>query len=179
VFVACVPLPRTRRFALSAAFWVALWGPCTVALAAIAGIGLLAGSVPMKAGIIQWTNTPKLLGELGWSYVVVGATITAVLATCGAWLHQMLIHRSTFALFRIYATAVSAGIGGVLGCALGWWLAAKENSYLGLWWWPLGIIVISAGFGTAAYKAARALRGKAPTRFTWITPEEFAGCDEP
>jgi hypothetical protein len=179
VFLACIPLPSMRRFALSAAFWVALWGPCTVVFFVLAGIGLVAGSVLMKAGNMQWTNTPKLLGELGWSYVVVGATIIAVVATCGAWLHQMLIHRFTFALFRIYATAISAAIGSVFGCALGWWMAAKESTYLGLWSWPLGIIVFSAGFGTAAYKAARALRGKAPTRFTWITPEEFAGSDEP
>jgi len=179
VFLACVLLPPTRRFALSAAFWVALWGPCTVLLMAFAGIGLVAGSALMNAESLQWTNAPKVLGELGWSYLIVGASITSLVTTSVAWLHQKLIHRVTFALFSVYASAVSAGIGSVLGCALGWWLAAKEHTYLGLWWWPLATIVWAAGFGAVAHKTTRALRGKAPTRFTWITPEEFAGSEEP
>lgn len=178
-FLACVLLPPTRRFALSASFWVAFWGPCTVLLMVLAGIGLVAGSALMNAGKVQWTNAPKLLGELGWSYLIVGALITSLVATCAAWLHQLLIHRFTFALFRIYATVISAGIGSVFGCSLGWWIAAKEHTYFGLWWWALGTIILVAGFGTAAYKTARALRGEPPTRFTWITPEEFAGSEEP
>lgn len=28
VFVVCILAPQTRRFALSAALWCALWGPC-------------------------------------------------------------------------------------------------------------------------------------------------------
>lgn len=179
VFLACILLPPTRRYALSVAFWVALWGPCSVLLIVLAGVGLLSGSVLMNAGNLQWPNAPKLLAAVGWSYLIVGATITIVVATCAAWLHQFLIHRFTFALFRIYVTAISAGIGSVFGWALGWWIAAKEHTYLGLWWWPLVTLVLTAGFGTAAYKAARALRGKAPTRFTWITPEEFEGSEEP
>lgn len=178
VFLACVLLPPTRRYALSAAFWVALWGPCSVLLIVLAGIGVVSASVLVNAGNLQWPNAPKLLEVFGWSYLIVGATITTVVATCAAWLHQFLIHRFTFALFRIYATAISAGIGSVFGWALGWWIAAKEHTYHGLWWWPLVTLVLTAGFGTAAYKTARALRGRAPTRFTWITPEEFEGSEE-
>jgi hypothetical protein len=178
VFLACALLPPTRRYALSVAFWVALWGPCSVLLIVLAGIGVLSASILVNAGNLQLPNAPKLLEGLGWSYVIVGATITTVVATCAAWLHQFVIHRFTFALFRLYATAISAGIGSVLGCALGWWIAAKENSPPGLWWWPLVTLVLTAGFGTAAYKTARALRGKAPARFTWITPEEFEGSEE-
>jgi hypothetical protein len=39
------------------------------------------------------------------------------------------------------------------------------------------MLILILGFGIAAYKGARGLRGEAPTNFTWITPEEFAGSD--
>jgi hypothetical protein len=124
---------------------------------------------------MQWTDAPKLLAAFGWSYVVIGALSTTVVATCVAWLHQKLMHRLTFALFRLYAMAVSAGIGSVLGWFLGWWMMAKGTGHIALWWWIPTMLILTAGFGLAAYKGARGLRGKAPTRFTWISPEEFAG----
>jgi hypothetical protein len=176
-FLACVLLPPTRRYALSTALWFAVWGPCSVALIVLAVLGLASGSLLMKAGNMQWTEAPKLLAALGWGYVIVGALITTVAATCAAWLHQVLMHRLTFALFRLYAMAVSAGIGSVLGWFLGWWMMAKGTGYIGLWWWIPAMLILTAGSGTAAYKGARALRGKAPTRFTWISPEEFVGSD--
>jgi hypothetical protein len=39
------------------------------------------------------------------------------------------------------------------------------------------MLLFITGFGAAAYKNAGGLRGKAPTGFTWISPEEFAGPD--
>jgi hypothetical protein len=43
--------------------------------------------------------------------------------------------------------------------------------------WCIGMLGLVVAFATAAYKGARHLRGKAPTSFTWISPEEFAGTD--
>ncbi|MGA7858994.1 MAG: hypothetical protein WCA11_13755, partial [Terracidiphilus sp.] len=178
-FLICVLLPPTRRYALSAALWFAVCGPCSACFVVIAGLGLAGGALVMKAGKMQWTDSPRLLGTLGWSYLVVGALVTIGAATGAAWLHQWLIHRFTFALFRIYVTAVSAGIGSVLGWWLGWWMTAKGVNHLGVLWWALGMLIFIQGFGVAAYKNARRLRGKAPTGFTWISPEEFAGSDNP
>jgi hypothetical protein len=127
---------------------------------------------------MQLTDAPKLLAAFGWSYVMVGALITTTVATGAAWFHQMLIHRFTFALFRLYATVISAGIGSVLGWSLGWWIVAKGITHPGLWW-VLEMVILIAGFGIAAYKGARGLRGKMPTKFTWISPEEFAGSHKP
>jgi hypothetical protein len=178
-FLVCVLLPPARRFALSTALWFAVWGPCSVLFMVIAGLGIVVGALVMKHGNIQWTDAPKLLAAFGWSYVIIGALITTGVASCAAWLHQLLIHRFTFALFRLYAAAISAGIGSVLGWFLGWWMLAKGIAHFGLWWWALAMLIFTTGFGAAAYKSARALRGKAPTRFTWISPEEFAGSDKP
>jgi hypothetical protein len=178
VFLACIVLPPTRRYALSTAFWFAVWGPCSVVLMMIAGLGLVAGALVMKTGSMQLTDAPKLLAAFGWSYVMVGALITTTVATGAAWFHQMLIHRFTFALFRLYATVISAGIGSVLGWSLGWWIVAKGITHPGLWW-VLEMVILIAGFGIAAYKGARGLRGKMPTKFTWISPEEFAGSHKP
>lgn len=55
-FAVCVLLPPTRRYALSVAFWFALCGPCLVMLITIAGLGLVAGALVMRAGNVQFTN---------------------------------------------------------------------------------------------------------------------------
>jgi hypothetical protein len=177
-FLVCVLLPPTRRYALSTALWFAVWGPCSVLFLVIAGLGIVAGALVMKHGNIQWTDAPKLLAAFGWGYVIIGALIKTGVATCAAWLHQLLMHRFTFALFRLYATAISAGIGSVFGWFLERWMLAKGIDHFGLWW-ALAMLILTTGFGAAAYKSARALRGNAPTRFTWISPEEFAGPGNP
>jgi hypothetical protein len=92
-----------------------------------------------------------------------------------AWLHQVLIHRFTFALFRLYATCLCAGIGSVFGWCLRWWLMARSIDGVAWVSGGFGMLLFVLVFGTAGYKGARALRGNAPTKFTWISREEFAG----
>lgn len=179
-FVVCVLLPPTRRYALSVAFWFALWGPCLLVLMTLAGLGLVAGALLMRAGDMQFINAPKLLATLGWGYATGGFLITATIATCASWLHQKIVHRFTFFLFRLYATLVSAGIGSVFGWFLGWCMAASGAPvHLRLGFWVSAMITLIGAFGLGAYKGARGLRGEAPTRFTWISAEEFAGTNAP
>jgi len=177
VFVACVLIPPTRKYALSAALWCAVWGPCSVGLMTLAGLGLVASAFITKAGDVQSFHAPRLLAVFGWGYLIIGILITTVVATGVSWLHQKLVRRLTFALFRLYATAVCAGIGSVFGWALGWWIMSKEIAHYGLLWWCTGMLVLVVAFATAAYKSARQLRGNAPTSLTWISPDEFAGTD--
>jgi hypothetical protein len=178
-FLVCVMFPPMRRYALSTALWFAVWGPSSVAQMVVAGLGLVAGGLVMKHGNMQWTDMPKLLEAFGWSYVIAGALMTAVVASRAASIHQFFIHRFTFALFRLYATAITAGIGSVLGWSLGWWMMANGFDHLGLLVWASAMLILIAGFGAAAYKCAPELRGKAPTRFTWISAEEFEGSNNP
>ena len=179
-FAVCVLLPPTRRYALSVAFWFALCGPCLVMLITIAGLGLVAGALVMRAGNVQFTNAPKLIATLGWGYLASGFLITATIATCASWLHQKIIHRFTFFLFRLYATLVCAGIGSVFGWFFGWCLAESgAHIHLRFGLWVSAMIALIGTFGLGAYKGARRLRGGAPTRFTWISPEEFAGTNAP
>jgi hypothetical protein len=174
-FLICALLPWMRRYALSTALWFAVWGPCAVVLMLVAGMGVVTGALVMKAGGTYAVNAPRLASAVGWTYLIAGSLAIAAVATGVAWLHQKLIHRFTLALFRLYAAAVSAGIGSVLGWCLGWWIAAKGASAHEFLWWVTGMVALMAGFGLVAYVGARGLRGNAPTRFTWITPEEFAG----
>ena len=166
-FLVCVLLPPTRRFALSAALWFAVWGPCSVGLMVLAGLGLAGGALAMKAANMHWTDAPRMLGALGWSYMIVGTLITIGVATGAAWLHQWLIHRFTFALFRIYVTAISAGIGSVFGWWLGWWIMAQRSR-------PSGRIVVDSG---DAYFHRRGLEWR-PTR-THVDFEERLRRDSP
>jgi hypothetical protein len=176
VFIASALVPPSRRYALSAALWCAVWGPCSVGLLGLAGVGLVATAFITKSGDMETFHTPHLLAVFGWSYLTICILVTMVLATAVAWLHQFLIHRLTFALFRLYATAVSAGIGSVFGWCLGWWLVYKEFAWYHGWpLWVLGMLVLIVVFGAAAYRGARGLRGDAPKKLTWISAKEFEG----
>jgi hypothetical protein len=176
VFLMCLLASRTRQYALSAALWCAMWGPCSIVLMLIAGIALIATAFITKAGDVQTFHAPRLLSAFGWSYLIVGVVVTMVVATASAWIHQVVVRRLTLALFRLYAAAVSAGIGSVFGWSLGWWMMYRELSgYIWLFVWGICMLVLIAGFGVAAYKGARGLRGEAPKSFTWITPAEFSG----
>jgi hypothetical protein len=169
VFVACALVPPTRKYALSAALWCAVWGPCSVGLMTLAGFGLVASAFITKAGDMQLLHAPRLLAVFGWGYLTVGVLTTAVVATGVSWLHQKLVRRFTFAMFRLYATVVCAGIGSVFGWVLCWRLTWKEDAPHGLLWSSAGMLFLIAAFATAAYKGARQL--------TWISPEEFVGSD--
>ncbi len=175
-FVVCVAVPLLRKRALSVALWFAVWGPCCVALMVLALMGVAAGNFAQHAGHMNEASIARPGATvLEWVAFIVGIIATCAIATGSAWLHQALIHRLTFALFRLYATAVCAGIGGVFGLCLCWWLLAMPSAPYGWWLCPFVILLPIALFGAEAYKHARALRGTAPTQFTWITPEEFAG----
>jgi hypothetical protein len=67
VFVACVLVPPTRKYALSAALWCAVWGPCSVGLMTLAGLGLVASAFITKAGDMQSFHGPRLLAAFGWA----------------------------------------------------------------------------------------------------------------
>lgn len=175
VFVICVAVPPIRQYALSAALWCAVWGPCSVGLMMLAGLGLVATAFITRAGNVESFHAPKLLAAFGWGYLILGFITTAVVASAVSWLHQKIVRRFTFALFRLYATAVCAGIGSVFGWALGWWTAWKEVTSYGPVVWCVCMLALMTGFAMAAFKGARQLRGKAPTNFTWISPEEFMG----
>ena len=127
VFLACVLMPPTQRYAVSAALWCAVWGPCSVGLMMLAGLGLVAQAFITRAGDLERFHAPRLLAAFGWGYLILGILMTALVATGAAWLHQAITRRMAFALFRLYAAAVSAGIGSVFGWVLGGWMSWKRQ----------------------------------------------------
>lgn len=176
VFLVCILVPPARKFALSAALWCAMWGPCSICWMTLAGLGLIARAFWTKNGDVTFFHTPTMAASFGWAYLIAGVLMTITVATTTALLHQALIRRFTFPLFRLYATAVIAGIGSVFGWCLSWWFMSLEvPHHMAL---PLELsvmLLLVFGFGIAAYKGARSLRGSPPSKLTWITPEEFAG----
>ena len=174
-FLACVLIPPCRKYALSTALWFAVWAPCGVLFLALAVLGLVAGGLALQATQMRWEDAPRLFSAMGWGSVIVGGLVTCILASVAGWLHQGLIHRFTFLLFRLYATVVVAGIGCVLGFLVVWlFMEWGPFAYAG-WVAACSIPLLTGAFGAAAYKCARALRGGPPASFTWITPDEFAG----
>jgi hypothetical protein len=173
-FLFCVAIPYLRCFALSVALWCAMWGPCSIVALTIAGLALVTSALVAKSHDPSKFQNPHLLSTFGLAYVICGALVTAIVAFAVAWLHQFLMHRLTFAMFRLYSTAVVAGIGSVFGWAMLWWMLSHD---VRLTWEYSLLIMFSfiAGFGTSAYKGAAKLRGTTPKALTWITEEEFAG----
>jgi len=174
-FLACILFPPGRKYALSTALWFAVWGPCCVAFLILAILGLVAGGLTLQATHMRWEDVPHLFAVAGWGTTIVAAIVTCFVASAAAWLHQGLIHRFTFMLFRLYATFVAAGIGSVAGLLIILLAMVWVPFVHAEWVAALSIPVLIAIFGAIAYTHARALRGDPPTRFTWITPDEFAG----
>lgn len=145
----------------------------------LAGLGLITAAFIGRVGDVQSFHAPRLVAAFGWGYLILGALVTAAAATGGSLLHQVIVRRFTFALFRLYATVVSAGIGSVFGWCLSWWLLLNGAQRHALPWGISGMLILVVGFGAAAYKGAHKLRGEAPTSFTWISAEEFAGRELP
>jgi hypothetical protein len=175
VFVFCSMVPRLRKFALSAALWCAVWGPCTVAWMLVGGVALFADGLAMSAAESRHVHLPSQPNAIPVSYLVLGILGTLIVATLSARLHQMIIHRMTFALFRIYTGLVSASIGSVWGWCLGLILVNDPDIPIRLPVWGLGMMTLCTLFGYAGFRWAKLLRGDAPTLWALVSREEFDG----
>ena len=178
-FVLCAAIPQLRRFSLGVALWLAAWGPNVIAWLFFAGLVAVANGFVMES--IHFHQPPpqlpaKLTGSLVGCLMIVSGV---VFATVVVWLHQVVVDRMTFWLFRLYATVVCAGIGSVLGIAVGIWLnmafyTFQHAALVAI----VATVALPPTFGYLAFRHARELRGAPPTRFTWITPEEFYGTSQ-
>jgi hypothetical protein len=177
-FLVCTLIPPCRKYALSTALWFAVCGPCCVLLLILAILGLVAGGLALRATQMRWEDASRFFSAVGWVSTIGGGIVVCVVASIAAWLHQALIHRFTFALFRLYATLVTAGIGCVISLFIITVVMVRGVlTHVGWVEW-LSIPILIFAFGLTAYWGARTLRGNAPKRLTWITPEEFAGHEE-
>ena len=174
-FIVCLAVPAGRKYALSTAFWFALWGPCLATVMVCALLGMAAGSYAARSEGVQAADPARLLHWIGTGTLIVGGIATLAVSTGTAWLHQALIHRFTFALFRLYATAVCAGIGSVFGWSIVLCMEAIWPSSPTTWLAFPAIPLCAAVGGYLAFHNPRGLRGQPPKSLTWITTEEFHG----
>jgi hypothetical protein len=172
VFTATALIPPLRRYSLSAALWCAVWGPCSVAWIVLTGFVVVASGFVMETVQSKQLHLPEIPHALWTSYGILAIAGTAVLATGMATVHQWVLHRMTFALFRIYAGLVSAGIGSVWGWGLLFWLTSQPELPLRLVIAILAMLLLSAGFGYAGFRGARQLRGKVPENFAFVSPRD-------
>ena len=139
-----------------------------------AGLALLAEGFSHDYRGLDLHELP-ILGRTFWkAYGVVGLLASATACTFLAWLHQFIIHRMTFAVFRLYATVVCTGMGGVWAILLSIFLGADDVPYR-IPIWILGSILLCLGLGYLGYRFARTLRGSAPQTLTWLTSAESEG----
>jgi hypothetical protein len=184
VFLVCLAIPWLQRFALSAALWFLALVPGLLIWLLI-GVGAEFGQQALGRGIHYPHWVMSLWHAFGspaakTTLVAVGMAGTIVLATVISVVHQFVIHRVTFALFRLYASFVTGGVAVLWGSLAG----AIVATYLDAPWEVAFVVVtalvIALGWGGAKLgsRIARRLRGSAPARFTWITEEEFYGTVE-
>jgi hypothetical protein len=178
VYLVCVTVSPLQCYALSAALWCVAWGPCASIWMIVGGVTGVAGFALLRELRVHSLLTTQLPTELavaiGWGYVSIGIFAAVTVATAIACVHQWLTRRMTFALFRIYVAAVSAGVGSVYGWCFALWLICTQFSYK----WSVAIasmLTLCAGFGNLGFRIAPRLRGPAPDRFTWLSREEFEG----
>jgi hypothetical protein len=174
IFVLCGLVPPLRKYALSSALWCAVWGPCTVAWLILGGTVLVANHLAMDVAQTKHFHLPDLPPRGSWiAYAVLYLLATMLMATLAAWAHQFIVHRITFALFRIYAGLVSAGIGSVWGWCLWFWIISSTELPYKFLLCVIAMLGLCIAFGYAGFRWAGDLRGGAPTKFAIISPEEF------
>ena len=174
MFVACMALRTLRSYALSTALWFACIGPAVVISLTIAGTAFVAQAFTTRNGDVTSLHLPAISKALWTGYAILCIVTAMVASSAISWLHQFLIHRLTFVLFRIYATLVCGGMGSVWALSLSWTLLnfrVPNAPLISL----LAAIMICAGFGNLGFSLAHQLRGDPPDRLTWITAEEFKG----
>ena len=184
VFLVCLAVPLLQRFALSAAMWflallpgLLLW--LLIDIGASLGLQALSGHLSFPRWEMSFWHTfggPAARLTL----VVVGMLGTIVLASGVAVIHQFAIHRTTFALFRLYAGSVTATVAVVWGSLTGAVVASSINAPWEVAFVVTFTLVVALGWGGAMLgsRMARRLRGAAPKRLTWILEEEFYGLVE-
>jgi len=173
-FLICFITPKLRRYSLSAALWWAFLGPCSIAWISLAALVVISRHLVVEEAHFGRFHLPTLSSGMGWSYFILGSVFSMAIATVVARVHQTLILRLTFALFRLYATVISGGIGSVFGWCFSFWVLGLQMRYS----WVLaaiGMLAFIGGFGVIAYRAAGSLRGDPPATATWISQEEFEG----
>jgi len=175
VFVFCGLVPPLRKYGLSAALWCAMWGPSLVAWLLFAGLGLVANGFAMRAAQTRRIHLPDLPHNIGTGYAVLGIIGAILLATIIASIHQIVIRQMTFALFRIYAGLISAGVGSVWGWCLWIWLVLDSQIPYRVLLWGIGMVGFCVAFGYAGFHWAKNLRSDTPTRFGLVSQQEFEG----
>jgi hypothetical protein len=178
VFILCTLIPPLRRYALSAALWCAFWGPCTAAWLILAGLLAIASRYVMQTAATRHLHLPTWPSGTAPTYAVLAILLTLAAATIAAILHQLLARQMTFALFRIYATLVSAGIGSVFAWCLWFGLGLASGLHLppaALIVMPFLSLTICSAFGWAAYRHAHQLRSPTTANLSWVTQAEFQG----
>lgn len=184
VFLVCVAIPWLQRYALSAALWfVALLPGLLLWLLIGVGASLGQDALLRELSSPHWeTSLWHIFGTPAaqTTLIAIGMAGTIVMATIIAVVHQFVIQRITFALFRLYAGFVTAGAAVLSGSLVG----AVVATYLEAPWEVAFVVVTTMvtalGWGGAKLgsRIARRLRGRAPLRYTWVTEAEYYGNQE-
>ncbi len=184
VFLVCVTIPWLQKYALSAALWFLALLPGLLVWLLI-GVGAALG----HEELVRQLSSPKWEISL-WhifgsqaaqtTLIAIGMAGTIVMASGITVVHQFVIQRITFALFRLYAGFVTGGAAVLWGSLLG----AVVATYLEAPWEVAFVVVTTMvtalGWGGAKLgsRIALRLRGRAPLRYTWVTEAEYYGNQE-
>jgi len=169
-FVVCALVPRLRRYALGVSLWFLVWAILSPGMLILNTVGL---------GILAQGHAHVIvpLNEFAWHHVkliaVINALVAAAVATSVAVMHGWLIRRLTFALFKVYLTAVSGGVGVLSSLLVALILLADSvgsaSSSLAFFA-MLGVMLMLAAF---CWRRAGEFRATRPERWQPVAAEEY------
>jgi hypothetical protein len=169
-FVVCALVPRLRRYALGVSLWFLVWALLSPGMLLLNTVGL---------GILAQGHAHVIvpLNEFAWHHVkliaVANALVVAVIATGFALLHGWMIRRVTFALFKVYLTAVSGGVG-LLFSSLAALLLLVDSVGSAIsslvFFVMLGVMLMLAAF---CWRRAEEFREARPERWQPVAAEEY------
>jgi hypothetical protein len=174
-FLLCAVIPPLRRFALSSSLWCVACVPCLFAiLAAVVlwSLGVDALQRLMKPDFGASLSLHQT-SWLGWLVAISTFVFTVVGATAITFIHGIIVHRLTLALFRLYVAIVSFGVG-ILTCSFVLFAFAMHllslTAFLPA---ALASLLAASALAYACFRNAAGFRGSYPQRFPVVTPEEF------
>jgi hypothetical protein len=175
-FLICATLRPLRRFAFSSALWFVALLPAVFGSLLLLGLGKAATEQMVSSRSLFIQPLLKLVQSrvVGNIATVVTVLLVIAFASIVAILHQTLIHRITFALFRIYVAGVGFGIGLLIWLLIlvGIGSAGIEISHTATAFLLL-MLTLAAGTSFLCYRYAQSFRGTYQRNLPVVSPEEF------
>jgi hypothetical protein len=169
-FIFVDPHSVATSYALGSGLWLAVFG---ISISVIFWLEVVA------LGVLSSSNVPGLARAdelyLHHSGLVLASAVvaSALVATAAMLLHRIVTRRVTFALFRLYASAVACGVG-MLSSFLITWIVAANTQFFPSWiTFATTLPILPPLLTFIAYRHPNDFRGARPAQLNPVSLQEY------